>query len=143
MRRFVYEYVKDFNGKQAVLRLGWNATSNTASVQAAKWLNEPYVQYYLQEFIRKADEKAIIERNEVLFGLKREANNFTPYDGSSASRVAALSSLAKILGMQITKVEGTMTHRGGVIPIPVVGSLDDWEKQSKKAQAKLKTEVRK
>ena len=139
-RRFVYEYIKDFNGADAIRRLGYQC--KRPNVKAADFLAEPYTQHLLWDLVAKADEKAIVTRNEVLFGLKKEANHSGP-DGHSSSRIAAWGKLAKILGMEITKIEGNMTHSGGVMAVPFSGSLADWEKASKLAQAKLKTEVKK
>jgi hypothetical protein len=140
--RFIQEYIKDFNGSAAIRRMGY--LSKSPGTRAYEWLNEPYTQWKLGQVLAKLDEKAIVTRTEILMGLKREANaDDVPFSSNASTRISALRALAKILGMEITKVEGNMTLNGGVMAVPFAGSLDEWEAQSKKSQSKLKTDVRK
>lgn len=140
--QFVREYIKDFNGAEAILRMGYTCQRNTAQSMAGKWLSEPYTQYALSELMRDMDEKAVVSRNEILFGLKSEANVFGE-EGSHSARISAWRALAKINGMEITRVEGNIgLAAGGVMAVPYVGTVEDWERMTRESQAKLKAAVR-
>jgi hypothetical protein len=139
LKQFVSEYIKDFCGRAAMQRMGIESKGRDA--RATEWLREPYAQHLLDKLLRTMDEKAIVSRNTVLAGLLRESN-YKGIDGHASSRVAALRALAKILGMEITKIEGSMNVNGGVMAIPCFGSLDDWEKIASQKQSELKQEVR-
>lgn len=141
-RRFAGEYIKDFNATAAVLRMGYKYSRRTAQVKGSQWMDDAYTHQCIAELTAKMDEKAIVSRQEVMLGLKKEAHAANSLFASSSSRISALRSLAKILGMEITKVEGNMTLAGGVMAVPFAGSLEDWEKASKDAQEKLKKAVR-
>ncbi len=140
--QFVREYIKDFNGRAAMLRMGYTCQANSAQSTAARWLSEPYTQYALSELMQKMDEKAIVSRNEILYGLKSEANVFGD-EGSHAARISAWRALAKINGMEITRVEGNVgLAAGGVMAVPYVSSPEEWERLTREAQSKLKAAVR-
>lgn len=141
-RTFVREYIKDFNATAAVLRMGYNYERKIAQVKGAQFMAHPFTQHYLAEMIEKADEKAIVSKNRVLFGLLRESEYYGR-DGGAAQRISALRSLAKIMGLEITKIEGNMTMNGGVMAIPFSSSPEEWEKQCAAAQEQLKKTVRK
>lgn len=138
--RFCREYIKDFNAANAMRRLG--SKSRTPQVRGHEWLQHPYTQWFLSGLLEKLDASAIVTRNEVLVGLKREAHYFDRHEGSPAARIAALRTLGKILGMEITKVEGNMTIGGGVMVLPMSGTPEEWEKAAAMAQANLKKRVR-
>lgn len=138
--QFVREYIKDFNGSEAMRRMG--SLSKTPWVQASEWLKEAYTQWFLAKMVSELDEQAIITRNEVLFGLKKEANSHG-IDGSAAARISAWRAIAKILGIEITKVEGNVNLGGGVMLMPMSGTPEQWEKAASEAQKKLKADVRK
>ncbi len=141
MRRqaFCREYIKDFNGSHAIMRMGYK--SKTPWVTASEWLREEYTQYYLGILMAKLDDAAIVSRQEILLGLKREAHHYG-LDGSSAARISAFRAMAKILGFEITKLEGNMTMAGGVMLLPLSGSPEEWEKAAETAQEELKKKVR-
>lgn len=141
--KFLAEYIKDFNGTAAIFRLGYTCSSATARGRACRWLAEPYTSHQLGVMMAKMDEGAIVDRKEVLVGLKREANApDVPFSSNATTRIQALRSLGKILGMEITKVEGNMTVNGGVMAVPFV-SPESWGKEAKRSQESLKKEVRK
>lgn len=136
---FCHEYIKDFNGSAAVLRMGYK--SKTPWVMASEWLNQPYTQWYLGQLMVKLEDKAIFTRSEILLSLKREAH-YHGLDGSAAARIAALRTAAKILGLEITKIEGNVNLAGGVMLMPYSGTPEEWEKAAQAAQEKLKQQVR-
>jgi hypothetical protein len=136
---FCHEYIKDFNGSQALLRMGYQ--SKTPWVRASEWLKEPYTQWYLGQLMVKLEDKAIVTRAEILLGLKKEAHHYG-LDGSAAARISAWRTMAKILGLEITKVEGNISMAGGVMVLPMSGSPEEWEKAAAMAQDQLKQRVR-
>lgn len=140
-QQFCQEYIKDFNGAAAMRRMGYIG-NKTPWIHASEWLKEPYTQWYLHRLMSSVEEKAIVSRNDVLLGLKREAHYFAGLDASSASRISALRTLAKILGMEVTKVEGNLVINGGVMAVPLATSPEEWERNSKEAQKQLKKKVR-
>lgn len=143
-KKFVNEYLKDFNASRALLRMGYKYDLKVANAYAGKWMGEAYTQYLIAEAMEKMDEQAIVDRKEVLLGLKREAHApDVPFSSNASTRISALRSLAKILGMEIVKADVNMTIGGGVMAIPLSGSPEEWEKATQLAQAKLKEAVRK
>lgn len=138
-QNFCHEYIKDFNSGHALLRMGYKYAR--PYIRAGEWLREAYTQWYLSTLMEKMEEKAIVTRNTVLLGLLKEANYHGGLDASSASRISAFRALAKILGMEVTTVNGNITLTGGVMAVPMAGTLDEWEAASKKAQAQLKQAV--
>ena len=146
---FISQYLRDFNATRAFIRtqmeegkayedIDYNYAMNQG-YQMTRW---PYVAQKIQEAMETAEEKNIISRSEVLFGLKREAN----YNGPSASHGARVNSwgkLAQILGMETKKIEQTLALKGGVMIVPETQDLDSWEARTQAAQAALKEEVRK
>jgi hypothetical protein len=132
---FVAEFVKDFNGTAAMARLGFEFSQ--PAVMVNKWMNEPYTQYLLDQFIREAEQSSLVTRNAVTAALVREANSYG-LDCSGASRVSALGKLAKILGMEITNIKADVAVAGGIMLVPLATNSDDWEKNAAAAQANLK-----
>jgi replicative superfamily II helicase len=139
--RFCREYIKDFHGTNAMLRL-YNCQRNTAQVKASQWLEQPYTQWFLSKLIEEMDADAIVTQNEIVFGLKREAHQTNSQFADSATRIAALRALAKIKGMEKTTLDGEVKLGGGVMVVPGL-SAEDWKKKAKASQAALKQEVRK
>ncbi len=136
--RFCQEYMRDFNGSAAIRRMGYK--SPQPGVRACEFMKEPYVQWKLQQLMEAADEKAIMTKGQLLMNMKREA--LDRVGNSGAERIAALRGIAKSLGFEVTKVEGTVSIGGGVMAVPFAGSMEDWEKASANAQAELKQKVR-
>lgn len=145
---FVLHYLRDFNATQSFIRtrkeedqysdVDLNYAMN-AGYQMTRW---PYVAQKIQQAMDDAEEKNIVTRNEVMWGLKREAN----YHGMGAShgaRVGSWGKLASILGMEQKKVEQNLALRGGVMIVPPIDGVDSWEERAAAAQAQLKDEVRK
>lgn len=132
---FVAEYLKDFNGSAALLRLGVNYTQPT--VVANRWLKEPYTQFLLSKVIDEVKEDSLVTRNRVIASLIREANNHG-LDCSGASRVSALGKLTKILGMEIDKSEIDVRVQGGIMLVPLANNAADWELNAAEAQLTLK-----
>ena len=87
-------------------------------------------------------EEQIVNRQEILSGLKREAN-YDGYDSQHGARVSAWTQLGKFVGMDTKRVEVNLASQGGVLIVPASQTVDDWEKRSAEAQRALKESVRK
>ena len=107
-RRFVWEYCKDHSPAQAAIRAGYKER-NAPSI-ACRLLQIPAVQAAIRERERQIAEAAMLDETIVLEGLLREAQ-FTGDGSTHTARVSAWREVAKILGLEIRKVEHTVTHR--------------------------------
>lgn len=136
-RRFVLEYLKDFNGTRAMLRAGYCDNADVARCQASQWVNEPYTQWLLFHELERMRETDVVHRNQVLAGLVREANHYGG-DSSHGARVSALAKLATLLGMEVIKTEGKLSVTQPVMALPVVTSEEEWAAVAAFRQAKLK-----
>lgn len=106
---FIREYLIDLNATQAAIRAGYS--EKTAYSQGQRLLKNAEIQEAVQEAQTEAAEKASITVQDVLGGLKKEAENNG--EGSSHSaRVAAWAHLGKHLGMFADKVENTHAFKG-------------------------------
>jgi hypothetical protein len=132
---FVREYVKDFKGDQALFRLGYS-NQTTAVSRAYTMLREPYVAQRLDEVIRQMRPEDVVQRQQVLSAMWKEAND--EYNEDS-TRVAALAHCAKMLGMMNQKEE-THTAPIGVMLVPMI-AVEDWKQTAVTSQAMLKRQV--
>lgn len=135
---FVKEYLIDFDPIVACMRCGF--TSVMAAQYAARFMEEPYVQRKIRDEQMKTEDIADIDSKEakkqqILAGLLREAHYRGPGSSQSA-RVAALSKLASIHGLDSVNKPGSVDN-SGVMLVPGVASLDDWEKVAQASQEKL------
>lgn len=142
---FAREYLFDFDPKAACIRCGF--LEQYALQYAQQFMGESYVQNKIASLSKVG--KAIGEDKEhdqqtkqaVLTSLFREAN-YRGAGSSHGSRVAALAKLASILGMDApTKMEQTITHKGGVMAVPGIVKIDEWEAQAVASQTKLTQEA--
>lgn len=132
---FVKEYIKDFHGKNSMLRIGYGGDPKHASQVAKNLLLEPYVQQKLDEVVRKLEPLDIVTRQQCMLTMWKEANN---QQNEGGVRVAALAHVAKMLGMFQNKGEaadGAMPI--GVMLIPCM-AVSDWEASAATAQAMLR-----
>ncbi|HWV45502.1 MAG TPA: terminase small subunit [Nitrospira sp.] len=137
--KFIVEYLKDYDAFGASLRAGFMSTM--AIEYAKRFLEEPYVQSEIARLERAAaeDPKAEEEQRKrfILASLTREANYRGP-GSSHAARVAALAKLGNFLDMDgVQKTKNEHLHRGGVMAVPGIASLEDWEKAAKDSQTQL------
>jgi hypothetical protein len=141
---FVAEYLVDYDAKAAAMRCGF--AHSFAEDYAKKFMNETYVQRKLKEVqlevpvghSAQTEEDDIIKR-KIKMALVREAHN--PYT-SGAARVAALSRLAVIYGMDQPAKSQDALHRGGVMMVPAIADLSNWESAAVVSQEKLVYEAR-
>jgi hypothetical protein len=137
--KFVTEYHVDYDGWAAAVRIDF--LPSVAVQYAQMLLSEPYVQ---QEIRRKQmednqDTKSAtkMRKRQIEAALLREAHRMGPGSNHGA-RVQALKELAKIHDMEAaTKITKEVTHKGGVMMIPAIANIDEWEKAASVEQDKL------
>jgi len=142
--QFVDQYMLDRDAHGACLRIGY--TGPLAVQKAFEFMDEPYVRQRIAhlEFMEEEDPKGALCRKRKIIeaSLMREAHRFTS-DKSHSSRVKALVALAGIYDMNAPiRTKSEVTHRGGVMLIPAVASVDDWEKAAVSSQEKLIADAR-
>jgi len=96
-QRFVEEYLADYDAVGAAIRLGYQEAF--AQQYAKQFLAEPYTLKLIKE--KEAEFGILTEedqhRKKIVAGLYREAHSRF---NSGAARVAALTQLAKIIGIE-------------------------------------------
>lgn len=109
---FVREYLIDLNATQAAIRAGYS--KKTARSVGHENLTKPDIEAAIRTALDERAQKASLTAQEVLDGLRREAEYFD--EGSSHSaRVAAWAHLGKHLGMFTDKVETSGRQRIEVV----------------------------
>jgi len=136
---FVKEYLKDYNVYDAAIRVGY--IKEIAAQYGAQLIQDTYVQREIArlQVIRPTNQKEqdLIDIHMVRQRLWMEGCRTGP-GTSHAARVMALSQLKNLLGADGTKkVQKTVTHRGGVMMVPAIANVDEWEKAASKSQDKL------
>lgn len=137
--KFVSEYLIDYDQTAAAIRIGFSASF--AQTYAEKFMTEPYVRKAIAvaQNALVDDEKLEVEqdRRRIRAALMREAHYRGP-GSSHAARVSALAKLASIRDMDApTKIKSEMTMRGGVMMVPGIANLDEWEKAAQASQGDL------
>lgn len=96
-QRFVEEYLADYDAFAAAIRLGYQEAF--AQQYAKQFLTEPYTLKLIKE--KEAEFGILTEedqhRKKIVAGLYREAHSRF---NSGSARVAALTQLAKIMGIE-------------------------------------------
>lgn len=105
---FVIEYCRDHRPREAAVRAGYSEKS--AAFTASHMLADPDVAAAVREREAEIAQAALLDDVEIIRGLLREANRFGPGSTHSA-RVNAWRELAKIRGLEVNKVEHTVTHK--------------------------------
>ncbi|WPJ68558.1 hypothetical protein OMDBNIEC_00072 [Salmonella phage STP-SP5] len=145
--RVVAEYMFDYNWTNACMRCGFNAMF--AQELGQRFATDCYVRWKLKEIeksrVQRSNEQANIEadleRLHIIEALKREAH-YTGPGSSQAARVAALGKLAQIYDLDAPKkAKVDVTHRGGVMVVPAVANVEDWEKIASESQQQLVKET--
>jgi hypothetical protein len=139
---FANEYLYDFNGVRAMLRLG--VAESEAPSLAKSYCRHWLVLRKLREAVQNFRKQQIATDDNVLSLMYRDACNFDP-DANPIARVSAQRQLAKVLCMEPDDRLRAMTHEaspnGGVMVVDGLGTIADWEARAAEAQAKLKQEV--
>lgn len=137
MDRFVQEYMRDYDALAACIRLGYS--KHAAEQFATHFMESPHVQRAIKgsEEADKDEEGDEIElrKRKIIASLTREAHFYGP-GSSQGARVAALAQLAKITGMESSKVEHS--HKGGVMLVPSTATnVEQWESMAVPNQQSL------
>lgn len=139
--RFVDEYLIDFQPVAAARRCGFQPVF--AEAWAKRFMDEPYVNKRINEVkLRDLDEDdlAAYDRKRIRASLMQEAHDRS---SSGTARVAALGKLMSWYGLdQPVKIQQQIEHRGGVMMVPAIASLDEWEKVAMESQRKLEESSR-
>lgn len=128
---------------EAALRCGFQIAF--AKDYAMKFLNEAYVQKRIQEVRHiKVDAKIENEYDEqtIRSVLRREMQN---QFGSPAARVSAAAKLQELIDRDKEAAlasKGASGVRGGVLLVPMIANVDEWEAVAMASQAKLVADVR-
>jgi phage terminase small subunit len=142
--RFVTEYLIDHDAFGAALRCGY--IHSFAMNYAVAFMKEPYVNQQILErelgLSGNEDQEKEFNKKRILSGLFREAN-YRGAGSSHSARVGAWTTLAKIHGMdnQVEK-EKEAQYRGGVMKIPEIADIDEWEEIATATQEKLVSDAR-
>ena len=131
---FVAQYVVDFNGSKALSRIGCPGDIKYCRKKASELLQEPYVSVRIAKLLMERRETDIVSRNQVLARVWQEANDD---DNSGKERIAALTLLAKMLGMLRELVVDKPEAPNHVMLVPVM-SAGEWEQAAASAQLELK-----
>lgn len=137
--RFVDEYILDFDHIAAAMRIGFGASF--AQTYAERFMQEPYVQKAIadKQLALAEDERleAELDRRRIRAALMREAHYRGP-GSSHAARVSALAKLAAIRDMDApTKIKADVNLRGGVMMVPAIASIEEWETAAQASQGNL------
>lgn len=135
---FVNEYLIDYDAVAAAQRCGFER--QFAREFATKFMDEAYVQQRINAIkFADMDPQAETKYNQarVKAALMFEAHYRGP-GSSHAARVAALSKLAALNGLENPKkIEATVKHMGGVMAVPGIAKLDEWEQAASDSQDAL------
>lgn len=159
---FVTEYLRDFNGAQAWLRMKAicepeDDTSRYTAAQCAEHAyqlrQEPYTAKRIADGIDALNAATMLTQQRVMAMAIREAE----LQGAGAKHAARVSAI-KLLSDKLDKMaelaeraeaaakqarQGTGLNASGVMVVPpVAATVDDWEARAAAAQARLKQEVR-
>ena len=140
-RRFVDEYMHDHNSVKAVIRIGFG--ESFATEYAKRFMTEPFVLRLIRERETETSKDNDIwsDPNRIATVIKNKILKEADFNGigaSHAARVTALRTLVEVLGLRApTKSEVDVNMRGGVMMVPGIASLEDWERSAQQEQVDL------
>lgn len=136
--RFIDALLRGDTKREAAMYAGVPARS--ASKEASTMWREPYVQQRLRELREALNEDELLTRKELVLNVKQIAFDDKELGGV---RVGASALLARVMGFEAAKkLDVDLNHRGGIMLVPVMGSVADWEQAAAESQKRLKDEVR-
>jgi len=97
-KRFIEEYVIDFNATRAAINAGYS--EKTARSIASELLTKPDIRNAIKHHLDKLSAETFINREMILTGLLKEAMD-RGERSTSAARVSAWDKLAKVSGLYI------------------------------------------
>jgi len=136
---FVSEYLFDYRPYDACLRMGFEEPH--ATEYARKFMKDSYVQRTIRRYIEEQEDnsefESEVQKRQVKAALIREAN-YHGGDSSHGARVQALGKLVSIFGMDAPKkVESNVNVQGGIMVVPAIASVDNWQQSAVTAQQNL------
>lgn len=135
---FAQEYLRDNNATLAASRCGFQA--GFADEYGKRLITKSYVQKRIAALrMHKADSREDKEFDHSLAITNLRTIAADPYQKGSA-RVAAIRQLSAIRGFNAptkSQVELNGGSRGGVVLLPGIASLDDWEAAATASQQAL------
>ena len=144
------EYVKHGDLRHALVVTGF-VDEDTSPSQlrkiATRVRNSKNFAAAFDHVVTAFDASEILTRERVLSGLYVEASDRLG-PTSAAARVSAWGKLAQLLGMEQEAkkppagTDGHLEAPGGVLMVPFVQSIEQWEQSAMTQQAKLKADVR-
>ena len=139
---FAKNYLVDFDHRNAAIVTFGLTDSEHARRVGLDYIRHPLVLQALQAYMNRIETDKVISRERILLGLLQEAN-YHGVGSSHSARVAAWAKLAKIMGMELEpKDEDAKKIAGGVMLVPFVGGIEQWESAARGQQAQLKADVR-
>lgn len=137
--RFVEQYLIDYDAWAAAVRCGF--LRSVAMEYAQHFMTEPYVRQQIEARKHAAPEdprKLRTERQCKVEELLWELAYYKGPGASHAARVSATTKLCNIYDMDgAAKLKAEVTHRGGVMMVPAIASIEAWEAEASKAQDEL------
>lgn len=143
------EYVKHGDMRHALVSTGFADEDTSASQMSKIATKVRQSRFFAEAFdhvVTAFDSHELLTRERVLAGLFLEASDrFGPT--SAAARVSAWSKLAQLIGMEAEAkrtddLQKELAAPGGVLMIPFVQSIEQWEQAAMTQQAQLKADVR-
>lgn len=137
---FINEYLVDYDATAAAIRVGYGRA--IAKEFGARFMQEPYVLRQISKREGSVDpnnpEDDDAARRKIIAGLVRESNYRGP-GSSQAARVAALSRLSQIYGMDMSKKPEDDPNEAleGSFVVPGVMTPEQWAKEAAKQQEDL------
>lgn len=140
---FANEYLYDFSATRAMERLG--VSGDRATSLGKSYLKHWFVQRKIRSIIQNFREANIANEGNILSLMYRDASNFHPL-ANPVARVNAQKQIAKVMCMEPDdKIKAMNVNAkatgGGVMVVPAMGSMADWERDTAAEQARLKAEV--
>lgn len=134
-RKFVKEYLRDYNAMLAVARIGFE--SAFVETYAAKFMSEPYTLSLILETERKSksteqlSEQRVEDSNLALATLRDVAVNGTP-----SARVRAATQLALLYDVAPSlKLDSGISS--GIMIVPGIADISNWEESARQTQNQL------
>jgi hypothetical protein len=103
-RRFVEEYLVDFNGAAAVLRAGYNTKPGNASRLACEMLKHPGIRAALDQLTEERASEAVLKPDYVFNKLQRTVER-AEAEGNHSAVLRGCEILARALGMFVERKE--------------------------------------
>ncbi len=138
--QFVNEYMFDFSPTFAAVRCGFG--QSFAGEYATRFMEEPYVRKLIADRMKALSDDPKAEATETQRIIRARLLKEAHYNGpgaSHAARVSALAHLKQVYGMDApTKLEVNQTNRGGVMQVPAISNIPEWEAAATASQEALR-----